>query len=738
MFFGKNKTSLKLAKQHPELLMGCEYFVVENVTNPKKIKIGSGLTQLFLRNQDGEEYLIEGNSSKIKEFFTPTMSFNNQEGRLVKVKQSVGSLFRNQILKEIAPCKYDEKIQLGIGITEHFFIHKETDKVIKIYGNSKQIKNLFEDVSANKIQNNQPAVQQIALTEDSIGQSIQIKGMKGDKGDRGEIGPRGMIGPMGPQGPEGQPGEQGPQGPQGIKGDKGDVGERGPMGLRGPKGDKGDQGDVGPQGPQGEQGPAGENGKDGKDGERGPIGIQGPAGPQGPRGPQGDKGDMGIPGPAGAAGPKGERGEPGKDGKDGISPIISAEYPLVLKDNTLTFDSNKLSMVMEQFKNADIQNAINKLSTAITPGGGAVGIKEDGQRIIKSVNDINFTGSGVSVTRQGKNVTIDISGSAGPGSGVSQILAGAGITLSPAGGTGTVQVSTLATVKGTPGMIQLAAAGGDLSVDTSFTLDPVTANLQIPNGLKIVPGSLSFIEFSDGTTQGTAALQGNTGATGPAGPTGAQGATGATGPAAVVNSTTQLIDFSETINYLKVRVFGLGTDYSTSLSIFNTLLDKISSVFLSTTVTSNAITIDNIVEYSPFYDGLTGWVLDITAKPPFGGNKTAAQLVAEPFDVMDVTWYSTPSLQLQDFWYTFGTQEVIDREATYIIKGITGQSWVAADSFISCKVMGLTSADHTAEDAILEGVQFEINNINPGVGFDIIGHAPNGTYGKYTVKCLGQ
>jgi len=53
-------------------------------------------------------------------------------------------------------------------------------------------------------------------------------------------------------------------------------------------------------------------------------------------------------------------------------------------------------------------------------------------------------------------------------------------------------------------------------------------------------------------------------------------------------------------------------------------------------------------------------------------------------------------------------------------------------------VLGLTTADHTPEDAILEGVKFEINNIVVGTGFDIIGHAPEGTYGKYTVKCLGQ
>ena len=68
MFFGKNKTSLKLIKSHPELLLGCDYFIIESANNPKKIKIGSGISQLFLKNIDGEEYLIEGNFTKIKEY----------------------------------------------------------------------------------------------------------------------------------------------------------------------------------------------------------------------------------------------------------------------------------------------------------------------------------------------------------------------------------------------------------------------------------------------------------------------------------------------------------------------------------------------------------------------------------------------------------------------------------------------------------------------------------------------
>jgi hypothetical protein len=78
------------------------------------------------------------------------------------------------------------------------------------------------------------------------------------------------------------------------------------------------------------------------------------------------------------------------------------------------------------------------------------------------------------------------------------------------------------------------------------------------------------------------------------------------------------------------------------------------------------------------------------------------------------------------------------QEESYAVKSVTGQSWVTASSFITCKVLGNTTADHDAEDAILEGVRFEINNIVAGVGFDIIGHAPEGTYGKYKIKCIGQ
>ena len=146
MFFGKNKTSLKFIKQHPKLLTGCEYLIIESSLNPTVIKVGSGISKLFLRSPDGEEYLLEGNFGKIKDMFVPSKSYDTSDGKIYKLKRSVGSFLQNEFLKETPPCQYDEKIQLGHGISEHYFIQKNTNKIIKFYGNSSQIKNLFEEV----------------------------------------------------------------------------------------------------------------------------------------------------------------------------------------------------------------------------------------------------------------------------------------------------------------------------------------------------------------------------------------------------------------------------------------------------------------------------------------------------------------------------------------------------------------------------------------------------------------
>jgi hypothetical protein len=432
MFFGKNKTSLKLTKQHPEMLNGDEFFIVESVISPKIIKVGSGLTQLFLRNLDGEEYLIEGNASKIRALFTPSKTYDSVDGKIYKVKRPAASFLQNEYLKEVAPCQYDEKIQLGHGVAEHYFIQKSNNKVVKVYGNSIQIKNLLEEyippikVEKPKIVYNQPQTKVEIVERTIIKETTPVigkQGLKGEKGDQGVEGPIGLPGQVGPIGPAGAQGPRGPKGEDGEKGQKGDQGETGLQGTEGPKGkqgekgekgDRGDQGLVGPQGLQGIQGLQGEKGLPGEDGIDGQAGPQGPMGPQGPRGEKGDQGDRGPMGPQGLVGPKGEVGSVGPQGEKGDTGILDVEYPLIIEDGVLHFDSKKLTTVLDQFKNTDIQAAINKLATAIPTGGGAVGIKDEGRYLLRSVSDIDFTGSGVTVTRKGKNVEVNIPGGLAP------------------------------------------------------------------------------------------------------------------------------------------------------------------------------------------------------------------------------------------------------------------------------------------------------------------------------------
>jgi len=544
MFFGKNKKILKLVKQHPEMLMGATYHIIENAVNPKTVRIGSGISQLYLQDEYGEQYLVEGNVSKIKEYFQPTMMFENIQGKVFKLKRPIGSLLQNTFLKETISLSSDEKIYVGNGVTERFFIEKNSNKVVKFVGNSSQIKNLLEEqipivetVKETPKLIEKPVVKIVEKTiVEKIIPEIGPQGFKGDVGPEGKEGPRGIIGPKGEKGDKGDKGDRGEQGPQGLEGKQGELGPIGPMGPiglqgekgdKGEKGDRGDQGEIGPIGPMGPQGPQGKQGIPGKDGDIGQIGPIGPVGAHGPRGEKGEKGDRGLVGPQGPVGP---RGEVGPIGPAGTQSEVDVEYPLVIKENKITLDEKHVLKLLSKFKGADTKKLFEQLQKLWTPGGGGLGVLYNGNGIVKSVSDINFTGNGVSVTNKGSFVTVNISGGGGPGGGVSRITAGPGITLDPAGGTGVVQISSLSTVKGTQGMLQLAATNGDLEVNTGLILDPISAQLSIPNGLKITSGLASpYIEFSDGTTQGTAMLRGNTGATGSAGATGSQGSTGSPG-----------------------------------------------------------------------------------------------------------------------------------------------------------------------------------------------------------------
>ncbi len=62
--------------------------------------------------------------------------------------------------------------------------------------------------------------------------------------------------------------------------------------------------------------------------------------------------------------------------------------------------------------------------------------------------------------------------------------------------------------------------------------------------------------------------------------------------------------------------------------------------------------------------------------------------------------------------------------------------WLTEDSRLVASFAGETD-DHDVEDALIEQLHVVCGNIVPGVGFDVIAHAPEGTTGSYAVHVLG-
>jgi hypothetical protein len=152
-------------------------------------------------------------------------------------------------------------------------------------------------------------------------------------------------------------------------------------------------------GPQGKQGLKGKQGNDGKQGPKGERGIQGKEGTKGKQGPMGKIGPIG---PVGPAGKDGEIGEQGPQGDDGIA---IAQFPLKYDEvkKKISVDT-KILQKMLSVPPAQAQN----IDWTALAGGGAVGIRDNGTMVIKSVSDLMFKGSGVSVERKGKDVELTI------------------------------------------------------------------------------------------------------------------------------------------------------------------------------------------------------------------------------------------------------------------------------------------------------------------------------------------
>ena len=67
---------------------------------------------------------------------------------------------------------------------------------------------------------------------------------------------------------------------------------------------------------------------------------------------------------------------------------------------------------------------------------------------------------------------------------------------------------------------------------------------------------------------------------------------------------------------------------------------------------------------------------------------------------------------------------------------VVGQAWVTATSKLTVQASGAT-ADHTAEDALIEQIDAIVENPVVGVGFDVRAHSPLGSIGQYAFLVMG-
>jgi len=99
---------------------------------------------------------------------------------------------------------------------------------------------------------------------------------------------------------------------------------------------------------------------------------------------------------------------------------IKVSEPLVVVDGKISIDQSKLVDLIGKQNSVVIQNTLEKVrqSTAdriASSGGGGVSVKYQdfsGNKVslLKSVNDLIFTGDGVTLEREGKNIVVDIPG----------------------------------------------------------------------------------------------------------------------------------------------------------------------------------------------------------------------------------------------------------------------------------------------------------------------------------------
>lgn len=85
-----------------------------------------------------------------------------------------------------------------------------------------------------------------------------------------------------------------------------------------------------------------------------------------------------------------------------------------------------------------------------------------------------------------------------------------------------------------------------------------------------------------------------------------------------------------------------------------------------------------------------------------------------------------------------GTQVTVTFTDTDVATAtVTGKPWVSADTVFTLVPCGTSS--RSGFDSLLDEVKFAVDNVVPGVGFDVVAYAPRpgGSSGSFTVHVVG-
>ena len=63
--------------------------------------------------------------------------------------------------------------------------------------------------------------------------------------------------------------------------------------------------------------------------------------------------------------------------------------------------------------------------------------------------------------------------------------------------------------------------------------------------------------------------------------------------------------------------------------------------------------------------------------------------------------------------------------------------WITSTSILVASPAGIATADHDPDDYFCDQIHAYCTNIQPGVSFDLVAFAPNGTWGNYLINVLG-